>query len=196
MRLNRYGLGALTASVALLAGGGAALAAPGDDSPGSRCDAVLAKIAEKRGTTVDQLVADAKARVLARIDAAEQAGKLSKEQADALRQRVNDFEPCARAHGARPAVRPLHGMLKAAADFLDLNAEQLKAQLPGTSLAGLAKKQGKKVKDLEAAMVAPGAERLAKAVADGRISQPRADALLDKLEKLADRLANHEFTKK
>ena len=43
---------------------------------------------------------------------------------------------------ARIAAR---SMLRAAADFLGLNREQLRAQLPGTSLPGLAEKQGKSV---------------------------------------------------
>ena len=94
---------------------------------------------------------------------------------------------------ARIAARSL---LKAAADFLDLNREQLRAQLPGTSLAGLAQKQGKSVSALEAAMVAPAKARLAKAVADKKLSQDRADEILAKLEQGAERLATHVFTKK
>jgi hypothetical protein len=197
MRLNRYVLASLTACTALVVvGGGAALAASGDGTHGSRCDALLAKIAEKRGVSVEQLEADVKARLIARIDAAEKSGRLSKERADALRQRIKDFEPCARGQGARPAARPLHGMLKAAADFLDLSAAQLRAQLPGTSLAGLAQKQGKELGDLEDAMTASGEARIAKALADGKLTKPRADALAGKLEAFAHRLATHVFPKK
>ena len=80
-------------------------------------------------------------------------------------------------------------LLHNAARFLDLDRQELRAQLPGTSLAALAEKQGKSVASLEAAMVAPAKARLAKAVANEKLTQARADAVLDKLESAADRLA-------
>jgi hypothetical protein len=45
-------------------------------------------------------------------------------------------------------------------------------------------------------MLAPAKERLAKAVADDRISQAMADELLQKLEMLADKLATKTFPAK
>ena len=195
MRLNRHAVGVFAASATLLVGGGAALAASADGDRGSMCEQRLAKIAENRGVSVEQLQADIKSRLLARIDAAEKAGRISSERAAQLRERVSEGSLCgARNHvRARIAARSL---LKAAADFLDLNREQLRAQLPGTSLAGLAEKQGKSASALEAAMVAPAKARLAKAVEDKKLSQDRADEILAKLEKGAERLATHVFAKK
>ena len=77
--------------------------------------------------------------------------------------------------------------------FLGLDRKQLRDQLPGHSLAALAEKQGKSESDLEAAMLAPAKARLAKAVAGGKVTQARADAVLDRLEKLASRIATREF---
>jgi hypothetical protein len=158
----------------------------------ARCDARLAKVAEKRGVTVDQLQANAGARLLARIDAAEKAGRISKERAASIRERVEAANLCgARKHvAARVAHR---GMVKAAADFLGLNRAELRAQLPGTSLAALAAKQDKSEAALEAAMIAPAKERFAKAIAAGKITQARADVAAKRLAKLADRLANKVF---
>ena len=170
---TRTVLGALAASAMLLGGGGAAVAASGDRPAGARCEA----------------------RLLARIDAAEKAGRISSELAERLRQRVSEGRVCTRLHH-RVARIATHSMLKAAADFLGLDREDLREQLPGNSLAGLATKQGKSVAALEAAMLAPAKERLAKAVANGKISQARADAVLDRLENLADRLAAKEFPEK
>ena len=195
MRLNRHAVGVFAASATLLVGGGAALAASGDGGRGNMCEQRLAKIAENRGVSVEQLQADIKARVLARIDAAEKAGRISSERATRLRARVSEGSLC----GARNHVRAriaARSMLRAAADFLGLNREQLRAQLPGTSLTGLAEKQGKSASALEAAMVAPAKARLAKAVADKKLSQDRADEILAKLEKSAERLATHVFAKK
>ena len=71
MRLNRHAVGVFAASATLLVGGGAALAASAGGDRGSMCEQRLAKIAENRGVSVEQLQADIKARLLARIDAAE-----------------------------------------------------------------------------------------------------------------------------
>lgn len=85
------------------------------------------------------------------------------------------------------------GMLRAAAEFLGLDRAELRAQLPGTSLAALAEKQGKSVAALEAAMIAPAQARLEQAVASGRIMQARADRALERLETPAHRVATKVF---
>ena len=84
-------------------------------------------------------------------------------------------------------------MLRAAAEFLGLDRAELRAQLPGNSLAGLAEKQGKSVAALRPRWSHRRRQRLAKAVADGKITQARADAAAERLEKLADRLASKVF---
>ena len=196
MRLNRHTVGAFAATATLLVGCGAALASSGSkDERGARCETRLARIAERRGISVEQLTADVKARHLARIDAAEKAGRISSERAAKLRERVAAASICGARHHAvaRIAAR---GMLRAAAAFLELDRRELRSQLPGTSLAALAEKQGKSVSALEAAMVAPAKARLAKAVANGRITQARADAALARVEQAAERLAVHVFPKR
>jgi len=195
MRPNRHTVGALAATAAVLVGAGAALAAsPGTADRSSRCEARVARIAERRGVTVEQLTTDVKARLLARIDAAEKAGRISSERAAKLRERVTEGSLCGARHHAHARVA-LHGMLRAAAGFLGLDREELREQLPGTSLAALAEKQGKSVSALETAMVAPPKQRLAQAVSDGKLTQARADAVLERLEDAADRLAKHVFPK-
>ncbi len=201
MSVDRRAVGAICATAALLVGGGSALAASqGGERGAARCEARVAKIAERRGTTVEQLTAQVQARLLARIDAAEKAGRISSERATALRERVREGSLC------RPAAHRRHAravrivargtMLHAAARFLELDRKELRAQLPGTSLAALAGKQGKSEAALEAVMVAPAKARLAKAVSNGRLAQARAAAFLERLENAADRLAHHVFPKK
>jgi len=193
MKLNRHTVGALAATGAVLVGAGTALAASQDAGDrGARCDARIAKVAERRGVTVEQLTADVKAHLVARIDVAEKAGRISSERAARLRDRVAQGSLCgSRQHvAARVAVG---GMLVSAARFLELDRRELRAQLPGTSLAALAQKQGKSVSALKAALVAPAAQRLAKAVADGKVTQARADAVLERLGTAAERLASHVF---
>jgi len=195
MKINRYAAGVLAGAGALLIGGGVAVAGPGDGDRSARCDERLANIAEERGVSVEQLEANIEARLLARIDAAEKAGRISSERAAKLRDRVSEGSLCRAAHHRKARIAA-HSMMGAAAKFLELDREELREQLPGNSLAGLAEKQGKKVADLKNAMLAPAKERLAKAVAGGHITQARADEMLEKLEMLADKLASKTFEKK
>jgi hypothetical protein len=192
MRPNRYAVGALVASASVLVGGGAALAAAKDGARATRCDERVARIAERRGVTVAELEANVKARLLARIDAAEKAGRISSERAASLRDRVSEGSLCGAAARARVKIAA-RSMLAAGARFLGLDREELREQLPGNSLAELAEQQGKSVSALEAAMVAPAKARLARAVANDRITRERAEAVLEKLEQAAHRLATHVF---
>jgi hypothetical protein len=191
MRLNRNALAALAGGAALLVGGGTALAAQGDGDRANRCEALLAKIAEKRGVSVEQLRADIRVKLTARVDAALAAGRISPERAAKLKERIAAGLLCKRPAVKAKLARP--GMFGAAARYLGLNRAELRAHLPGTSLAALALKQGKSVDGLEDAMLARAKARLAKAVELGRIPQPRADAALERLGKLVDRLVAKVF---
>ncbi len=190
--MNRTTVAAFAGTAALLVGGGTALAGQGDGSRSARCIERLAKIAEHRGVSVAQLEAEIKARLRARVDAAEKSGRISSERAAALRERIEEGSLC--PGGRHAKVRHgVRGMFRAAADFLGLTPIELRAQLPGTSLATLAQKQGKSVDALQAAMLAPAKAKLARAVESGRITQARADQALERLENLVDRLVQKQF---
>lgn len=195
MALNRYTAAALVGTAALLVGGGTALAGKAGKDRSARCEARLAKIAERRGVTVEQLETDLRTRLLARVDAALAAGRITPERAAKLRQRIADASFCSghRRHAVRHGIRAL---FSAAADYLGLTKAELRLQLPGTSLAALAAKQGKSVEGLKAAMLAPARERLAKAVEANLVTQSRADERLEKLEQRVDRLIARTFPAK
>jgi hypothetical protein len=199
MKVNRNAVLATTAAVAVLAGGGTAVAAndkPGDTKRGARCEQLLERIAERRGVSVAELESTIEARLLARVDKALAAGRISPERAAKLKQRISEGMLCKRAPGRGVVRKAPHGMLAAAAAFLGLDKAALRAALPGNSLAGLAAKQGKSADDLEAAMVAPAKKRLAEAVAAGKLKQDRADRALQQLERVAERLAAKTFPAK
>jgi hypothetical protein len=191
MSTNRTAVAALASGAALLLGGGAALAAQGDGPRAERCQERLARIAERRGVTVEQLEANMKARLTARVDAALAAGRISPERAAKLKGRIARAELCTRAGVPIQLARGV--LVRAAARYLELTPAELRAQLPGASLAALAAAQGKSVEDLRAAMLAPAKARLARAVASGRIGRPRADRALARLEALVDRLVTRTF---
>jgi predicted RNA-binding protein Jag len=162
----------------------------------SRCQAFIAKIAERRGVSVEQLEADIKAKLTAHVDAALAAGRISGDQAAKLKQRIAQGKFCKQAAAVKAKVVKQRGMLAAAAEFLRLDRAALKAQLPGTSLAALATKQGKTVEALVDAMVAPARERLEAAVEAKRLNDKRADRMLDRVERVAKRLAERTFPAK
>lgn len=193
MRLHRSVAAALAGAGALLVGGGTALAQSDDGDRAARCQNRLERIAERQGISVAELEAKLKARALARIAAKKDAGRISAERAAALEAKVAAAKPCARAIAPRVKLAIGRGMLRAAAAYLELDRPQLRAALPGTSLAALAASRGKSVDGLLAAMVAPGKEKLERAVANGRLTRERADQALAKLEQRAERLAQKVF---
>lgn len=195
MRLDRRALVALAGAGAVLLGGGTALGAKGerDADNASSCQERLARIADRRGVTVAQLEADVKARLLARVDAALAAGRITSERAATLRARISNAEACAKP--VRSAIRhhARHRLLRAAAAYLEVTPKELRAQLPGTSLAALAVKNGKTVDGLVAALLAPAKDQLAKAVSAGKLSQAQSDARFAKLQQRVEKLVAKSF---
>lgn len=190
--MNRSVVAGLAGVVVLLVGAGAALAAHVENDRVARCEARLGKAAERRGVSVAELEAQIKARMLARVAAALRAGRISAERAGALRDRVSRADLCKPPHVVRIGV-VARSLLRPAAAYLELAPAELRAQLPGTSLAALAARRGKSVEGLEAAMLAPAQAKLGRAVETGRITQTRADRALARLELRVDALIQRIF---
>lgn len=180
---------ALVAVAALAFGAGTVAAA---DTP-SLGDAVAARL----GITGDQLRAAFKAELNARIDARVAAGKLTPEQGAKLKERVASAKGL--GIGARRAFAKKHkalvarivkvNRLGAAAKYLGMTPKELRAaRQSGQSLAQIATSKGKSVDGLVAAIVAPAKARAAKAVANGRLTQQRADELIARLTERAQAL--------
>ena len=151
------------------------------------------RIAEKRGVSVEQLKADIKARLLARIDAAEKAGRISPERAtSAPRPRQRGRASAALAstcgHGWRGAACCAE-LRHSSASTGNSSARSCR----GTRSPISPRSRARASPTLEAAMLAPAEARLAKAVAAAKITQARADMVLDRLGKLASRIATREF---
>jgi hypothetical protein len=158
----------------------------------------LADVARAQGKTVsgleDAIVADAKTH----LDADVAAGKLTAAQeatmlAD-LKSHVDDI-----VDGVVPAGGPggRHGGpgggpfdATAIADYLGLTAAQLRTQLAGTSLADIAKAQGKTVSGLEDAIVAAATKRLDAAVAAGKLTSAQEASMLADLKSHVDDMVN------
>jgi hypothetical protein len=191
MRITPF-LAATVAAVVLVAGAPSAVAA---ERPPSLVDQIAAQL----GVTPEQLRSAFKATLVARIDAAVAAGKLTPEQGARLKARIAkamELGPGARKQlGDRLAKR-----LKspgAAATYLGMTRGALWAELrKGQSLAQVARARGKSVDGLVTAMVAPWKARLAKAVENDRLTKQRADALLERITDGIEKLVQRSFAKK
>jgi hypothetical protein len=192
---RRTRIAVAVATVALVGGGGAAIAATraADD----RGKAVLDDAAKRLGVTpqklsdaltgakVDQLAADVK------------AGRLTQAQADAIEQRLRAAPDGAGLGGPGFGGRGDHGGrhglgrgfgpggagLDAAATYLGVTPEALRtAREAGKSLAAVAKEKGKSEAGLIAAIKGAVTKDLDAAVKAGRLTQAQRDAMASGLD--------------
>jgi hypothetical protein len=196
-------IGVAVAAVAV--GAGAAVAkTSGAFDPKAERDAFEASVAKRLGVTPAKLQEAVKAATLERIDAAEAAGRLSKEQADELRRHVESGDLAGPGlgfglgpgpfghHGFFPGLDgPPGGRLDAAAGYLGLSTDELATKLEnGQSLADVAKAQGKSVDGLKQAMLADVKTRLDQAVEDGKLTDAQRDEILADIEARLDDLVD------
>lgn len=178
------------------AGAGAALATTsGAFDPREEQDAFQAALAKQLGVSQEKLEQAYKAAAIERIDAAVAAGRLTREQGNRLKQRVEAgafLGPMGFLAGPRMFHGPgLVGGLDAAADYLGLTEAQLREKLrAGQSLADVAKAQGKPVDGLKKAMLDDAKARLDQAVKDGELTAAQRDELLEGLESTIDDVIN------
>jgi hypothetical protein len=185
------------AAAALAVGGaGAGVAATKlTSSPGEESKAIVNDAAKSLGIEPSKLSAALKKAFEDRIDAAVAAGRLTKQQGDELKQRIESgdfpiFGPPAFGHGFGAPHPFFHG-LGAAATYLGLTEEQLHNRLEsGKTLAEIAKAQGKSVGGLKAAMLKDAKSHLDAAVKAGRLSSAEEQRVLADLEQRMDDLVN------
>ena len=189
IRLTKKTLAA-TAAVLAVGGGGAAIAASQGSS--SSPSAFLDAVAKHLGISSDELREATKAAAVDQVDAALEEGRITKEQAEELKSRIEAGEvPPFFGPGLFGHFRgPFHGPgdhLSAAASYLDLTVDQLIDRLnDGRSLADVAKAEGKSVDGLKQAIVAEAEKDLDEAVADGDLQRQEADAILARLRARVD----------
>ena len=172
---------AVGAAALAVAGGGAAVAATSLGDPQQESKAVIDDAAAQLGVQPTELSDALQQALLKRVDAALAAGRITEAQADELKQRIQSQEVplLGPLFGHRGGPGHGFGHFEAAAAYLGLTAEQLRARLEdGKTLADLAKAQGKTVDGLVSALVADEKKELDAAVAAGRLTQAQADARL------------------
>lgn len=196
MRKLILSVAALAAAVSLV-GTGAALA---DDAP--KQPTLIDAVAAKLGLTPAQMQAAVKAALVERVDAKVAEGRLTPEQAARLKERIASAQGL--GLGARKALHQ-HAMalktrlvakakqLGPVAELLKTTPAELRAELrAGKSLAEIAAAKGISKTELVTAITAPVKERLAKAVASGRLTQARADELAKRLTERVTKLIDQK----
>ena len=177
---------ALAAAVVV---GGAATSAQEDDGP---VGTFLGKVAEKLGISEDQLTTAIKDARLEQVDEAVAEGRLTEEQAAQIKERIENSEY---GFGLGPGFRFGDGrhvggglILDAAAEVLGMEKADLVEALKvdGATLASVAEAQGKDADTFKAELLAAVKADLNAKVADGTITQERADAKYSNIEENID----------
>lgn len=197
---NRTKLAVGAGAVLAVAGAGGAIAAT-KLSPGEESKAVVEDAAKQLGVDPAKLSDALRQALENRIDQAVEDGKLTKEQAEVMKQRVeaDDFPLFAgpllgpphrggfgfRSHGLRD--------LDAAAAYLGVTEAALRRSLEdGDTLADVAKEKGKTVDGLVDAIVAAKTKELDAAITAGRLTKAQRDEIVTGLEAWTTDLVNGE----
>lgn len=191
------------AMVVAVVAGGAALA---DSGTGSQPSSFVDALARHLGISTQTLQDAAKQAALDQVDAALGAGRITQEQADAQKARINSgqYPLSGQGFGQRPPGRGpfgrnagpgrgfgLGGYLQTAAAYLGLAEQDLIQKLrDGQSLAQIATAQSKSTDGLEQAIVAAAKTQLDNAVAANRITAGQEKTILDRLQTTVDRIVN------
>jgi polyhydroxyalkanoate synthesis regulator phasin len=133
------------------------------------------------------------------VDEAVNAGRLSEEEGEQLKERLQSSDPSFVVPGLRRLPFPEGGFalpfgeivdLETAASYLGLSESVLRDELEdGKSLADVARDRDKSVDGLVQELVDEAEERIDEAVADGRLSEESASRLKDDLEeRIRDRV--------
>jgi hypothetical protein len=153
--------------LAVVLGGGTALAASGSGNPASD---LVGDVAERLGISRDKLENAIEDATIARIDSAVAAGEITKEEGEALKERVRSGDlaaipPSFRGPGPGggpltppgafgPGRLPGTDLLDTAADYLGMDEADVREALrDGRSLADLAKDKGESIDALKQACV-------------------------------------------
>jgi hypothetical protein len=173
----------------LVACAGAAIAGAQDGDGGARQarrDAFVARVAEKLGIEPAALTQAVTETRLERVDEALANGRVTEEQAERLRARIEE----GKGAGLRDALERRHerrvdaraAVIESAAEAIGISGDELRGELrAGKSVADVAGEHGVAIDDVKEQILGDAAARLARAVENGRITQGQSDAMLEKL---------------
>jgi hypothetical protein len=198
MTISKRALVIGSAALVVAAGSGAAIAASQGSSASP--EAFVDSLAEHLGVSTDELEDAAKAAAIDQVDAALADGRITEEQAEELKERIEE--------GGFPFFGPPlfggpdvhHGPalfvdgFDAAAEYLGLSQAELRERLEdGQSLAEIARAEGKSVDALKRALIDEAEESLDQAVEDDELTRGQADEILERLREHVDDFVEGDF---
>lgn len=201
-----YWIGLVVVAVAVAAAGGA-VAATKLESHGAGSQAVINDAAHRLNVSPGALSSALRKALDDQIDAAVTAGRLTKEQGEALKAHIDSgrfpllggfgfrFHDHRFGFGFRERMPPMFGAsLHAVTSYLDITPAQLRsALLAGKSLAQIAVAHGKTAHGVVSALLGAAKSRLDRAVADGRLSSAQERSTLSKLRTVFGDLVDGEL---
>lgn len=175
----------LVAGVALAQGGG------GGDAQGAR-ESFASRVASHLGVTEQQLVDAFKAARLEMLDEAVAAGKISPEDAEQIRQRIEESQGLGLGLGLRGwRIHALGGIVSSVAGTLNMTPREIAQDLrQGQSLAEIGQAKGVSTDTLKSAILTAAGDKLDQAVADGKLTQDQADKITARLTDNIDKILN------
>jgi hypothetical protein len=183
MKLNRKAKIAVGAAAVLAAAGGGAAVAASQTGSSEESQAVIDDAANQLGIPSSKLSDALKKALGDRVDAAVAAGRITKAEGDALKQRITSSGfPLLGGlrHGFGHAG---FGRLEAAAAFIGITEAQLRTELEGgKSLAQVAKDHNKSTAGLVDALYADAKQKLDDAVSAGRLTKAQETERLSGLK--------------
>ena len=201
LRMMKWGLGAIGVGVAGLiavtalgfGGASAQTPSPADADGTGRYTELLA---EELGITVEELN---EARLNARnalIDEKVAEGKLTQEQGEELKSRElgeGIRERFGRGGPGGKLMKAVVNVFQSAADIVGLPAEELRERIAGgESLVAIAQSKGISEAGLKADLVEKLTADINAAVANGNMTQERANMLLENIDEMVERAINYE----
>jgi hypothetical protein len=158
----------------------------------------LDRLAENLGISREELDSTIDETQIELIHEAVAEGRLDEEKAAELKERIENGEP---VFPFFPGPGPHHGpffpgirwLLDSAAELLGLEKDALLEQMhEGNSLAEIAEAQGMDVEQLKTDLLAAAKEHLDEKVAEGELTQERADEIYERFSVNIDRIVNFE----
>jgi polyhydroxyalkanoate synthesis regulator phasin len=199
-RGSKLALAVAGAAVLAIAVGASGAIAVSRALDGDASQAVIDDAAEQLGVQPDALSDALKQALQNRVDEAVEDGRLTEEQGERLKERIESGEVPFLVGFGFPGRNGFLGhhlgfaSLEAAASFLDVTEAELRDRLrDGETLAEIARDEGKSVAGLVDALVDAANERIDEAVEDGRLDEERAAELREDLESRITDLVNGEL---
>ena len=197
------GTGAVVLAVAGVGAAGA-IAAAGLFSADDEAQAVLDDAAAQLGVDPAALSDALRQAYENRIDEAVDEGRLTEEQAERLKERLDEHDVpllfgLGGLHGPRGHGFGFHGrgdgpgILDEAAAYLDMTREELREALRDSTLAEIAEERGKTVAGLVDVLVATQVMRIDAAVHHGKLTEEQAAELKQELEARTEALVDGEL---